>query len=152
MLQQRSLLVSLVLLIDRIPLPPPPTKRNRGRPKDYSDRLILKALLIMIIRRLYTAYSLLAFLEQDDHVAQQLKLLLHEDRKFPTRRTWERRLAQLPASLPELIGYLGRQLVTVLKAWSGGGHAAAVDSTKLDTGGGVWHKKPEKKQNSAYFD
>lgn len=141
MLSQRSLLVSLVLLIDGIPLPPPPAKRKPGRPQDYSQRLILKALLIMIIRRLYTAYSLLAFLEQDDTVAQQLKALLHEGGKFPTRRTWERRLAQLPATLPALIGYFGRHLVGVLKAWAEGGHAVAVDSTKLDTGGGVWHKK-----------
>jgi len=95
----------------------------------------------MIIRRLYTAYSLLAFLEQEDFVAQQLKALLHEDGKFPTRRTFERRLAQLPATLPSLIGYLGRHLVTVLNAWATGGYAAAFDSTKLDTGGGKWHKK-----------
>jgi hypothetical protein len=54
-------------------------------------------------------------------------------------------LAQLPATLPELIGYFGRQLVTTLKAWTEGGHAAAVDSTKLDTGGGVWHKKAKEK-------
>jgi len=33
-----------------------------------------------------------------------------EDGRFPTRRTWERRFAQLPARLPALIGGLGRQL------------------------------------------
>ena len=145
MLRQCSLLVSLVLLIDKIPFPPQRDKPKRGRPKRYTDRLILKALLIMIIRRLYTAYSLLAFLEQHDCVAQQLKALLHEDGKFPTRRTWERRLAQLPDTLPSLIGYLGRHLVCVLKAWAEGGYAAAFDSTKLDTGGGKWHKKHKEK-------
>ena len=86
-----SLLVSLVLLIDRLPWPSAPVKRPRGRPKTYSDRLILKALVIMIIRRLYTAYALLTFLDQDDAVAQQLRLLLYEQGRFPTRRTWERR-------------------------------------------------------------
>jgi hypothetical protein len=55
MLRQTSLLVSLVLLIDHLPWPSAPVKRPRGRPKTYSDRLILKALVIMIIRRLYTA-------------------------------------------------------------------------------------------------
>lgn len=145
MLRQSSLLVSLVLLIDNIPFPPQSDKRKRGRPKKYSDRLILKALLIMIIRRLYTAYALLAFLEQQDWVAQELKLLLHESGKFPTRRTWERRLVELPATLPDLIGYFGRHLVSVLKAWAEGGYAAAFDSTKLDTGGGTWHKKHREK-------
>jgi hypothetical protein len=52
MLRQTSLLVSLVLLIDRLPWPSAPGKRLRGRPTTYSDRLLLKALVIMIIRRL----------------------------------------------------------------------------------------------------
>lgn len=52
MIGQESLLVSLVRLVDRIPFPPPPAKRTRGRPKTYSNRLFLKALVIMIIRKL----------------------------------------------------------------------------------------------------
>lgn len=145
MLKQMSLLVSLVLLIDRLPWPPEPKRRRRGRPKEYSDRLIVKALLIMIVRRLYTAYALLAFLEQADVVAQQLKPLLYEDGRFPTRRTWERRLALLPESLPGLIGYLGWHLVSLLSPFARHGRAAAVDSTALKTGGGVWHKKHKEK-------
>jgi hypothetical protein len=46
----------------------------------------------VIIRRLYTAYAWLTFLNQDDPVAQQLRPLLHEHGRFPTRRTWERRI------------------------------------------------------------
>ena len=141
MLLNASLLVSLVLLIDPMPLPPEPAKRRRGRPKEYSDRLIIKALVIMVIRRLYTAYALLAFLEQDDVVARQLKPLLAEDGRSPTRRTWERRLAVLPQSLPGLIGYFGRHLVALLNPFARHGRAAAIDSTALKTGGGVWHKK-----------
>ena len=87
MLRHKSLLVSLVLLIDHLPWPPAPAKRPRGRPKTYSDRLILKALVIMIIRRLYTAYALLTFLAQDDDVARQVRRLLHEQGCLPTRRT-----------------------------------------------------------------
>jgi hypothetical protein len=52
MVHQDSLLVTLVKLVDRIPTPPPPAKRGRGRPKFYPDRLFLKALVIMIIRHL----------------------------------------------------------------------------------------------------
>jgi Transposase DDE domain len=141
MLRHTSLLVSLVLLIDRLPWPAAPGKRPRGRPKTYADRLILKALVIMIIRRLYTAYALLTFLDQEDAVAQQLRPLWHEQGRFPTRRTWERRLAALPQPLPGLIGCLGRHLVLVLTPWASSGHAVAVDSTPLKTSGGVWHKK-----------
>jgi hypothetical protein len=95
----------------------------------------------MIIRRLYTAYALLTFLEQADAVAQQLRPLLYEQGRFPTRRTWERRLAALPPHLPGLIGGFGRQLVAGLTPWAAHGRAAAVDSTPLKTSGGVWHKK-----------
>jgi hypothetical protein len=141
MLRHTSLLVSLVRLIDRLPWPSEPAKRPRGRPKTYSDRLILKALVIMIIRRLYTAYALLTFLDQEEPVAQQVRVLLHEHGRFPTRRTWERRLAALPQHLPGLIGYVGRYLVALLMPWASSGRAAAVDSTPLKTSGGVWHKK-----------
>jgi hypothetical protein len=141
MLRQTSLLVSLVVLLDWFPWPPEPAKRARGRPKTYSDRLILKALIVMIIRRLYTAYALLVFLEQDDAVAKQLRPLLSEHGRLPTRRTWERRLAALPPHLPGLIGSFGRHLVHTVNPWTHHGRAVAVDSTPLKTSGGVWHKK-----------
>jgi len=94
-----SILVSLVRLVDHLPFPPPPVQRKRGRPQTYSDQLLVKALVIMIIRRLYTAWALLAFLQQDDPVVAQLRPLLTEHGQVPTRRTWERRLAALPATL-----------------------------------------------------
>lgn len=141
MLRHTSILVSLVQLVERLPWPPEPLKRPRGHPKTYSDRLIVKALIIMIIRRLYTAYALLAFLGQDDPLPRQLRPLLSEQGRFPSRRTWERRLAALPQSLPGLIGCIGRQLVALLRPWATAGRAVACDSTPLATGGGVWHKK-----------
>ena len=141
MLRQKSLLVSLVLLVDRLPWLPEPATRPRGRPKTSSDRLMMKALVIMSIRRLYTAYALLTFLNQDDPAAQQLRQLWHEHGPFPTRRTGERRLAALPPHLPGLIGCFGRPLVAVLTPWAHHGRAAAVDRTPLKTSGGVWHKK-----------
>ena len=136
-----SLLVSLIKMIDRIPMPPSSTKRPRGRPVTYPDRLLLKALVIMIIRRLYTAWALLRFLDQAEPLVQQLRGLLSDHGRFPSRRTWERRLQRLPRTLPALIGCLGRSLVPVLNPWAEQGHGAALDSTPLRAHGGVWHKK-----------
>jgi hypothetical protein len=128
MLRQTSLLVSLVRLIDRLPWPPEPAQRPRGRPKTSSDRLMVKALVIMIMRRLYTAYALLTFLEQEDAVARQLRPLLTAHDRVPTRRTWERRLTALPSHLPGLMGCFGRHLVNVFSPWAHHGRAVVVGS------------------------
>src|SRR5512142_404258 len=140
MVLTNGLLVSLVCLMDRVPLPPS-QQRSRGRPRVYSDRLLIKALIVMIVRRLYTAWAVLAFLSQPDPVASHLRTLLTENGRCPCRRTWERRLQALPNTLPGLIGCLGRQLIGLLNPWQDQGHGAAVDSTALRARGGVWHKK-----------
>ena len=121
MLPHGRILVSLLWLVEQIPTLPPPAKRKRGRQECSSDKLFVKALIVMIIRRLYTAYALRSFLEQDDPVARQMRPLLTEHGRFPTRRTWERRFATLPARLPALIGCLGRHLATLLQPWAAAG-------------------------------
>ena len=97
----------------------------------------MKALVIMIIRRLYPAYALLSGLTQDHPVVPQVRPLLHEHGRCPSRRTWERRLAALPPHLPGLIGGFGRQLVVVLTPWGSHGRAAAVNSTPEHPRGGL---------------
>jgi len=145
MLLREPLLVTLVKLVDTIPMPPEPGKRGRGRPKSYPDRLIIKALVIMVIRRLYSAYSLLMFLEQETDLTVQLRCLLSEQGQLPSRRTWERRLQALPDQLPSHIGSLGRHVATLVQPWLEAGRAAVLDSTPLRAKGGVWHKKDRDK-------
>lgn len=141
MIAAESLLVILIKLIDRIPTPPPPPKRGRGRPPVYSDRLFLKALVIMIAKHLHTVHELLSVVEQPTPEMQALRALLTEQGCYPTRRTWERRLKSLPASLPAQIACFGRYLVALIQPWATSGRAAAIDSTPLRANGGVWHKK-----------
>jgi hypothetical protein len=141
MIAQESLLVTLVKLVDRVPAPPSPLKRGRGHPKFYPDRLFLKALVIMIVRHLYKVHELLSVLEQPTAEMQTLRTLLTADGRYPTRRTWERRLRAIPDTLPAQIGCLGRYLVTLIQPWVACGRAAAIDSTVLRANGGVWHKK-----------
>jgi hypothetical protein len=131
----------LVRLVDRIPLPPPAPTRPRGRPRVYSDRLFLKALVIMIVRRVTTAHELLSVLAEPTAEMQTLRVLLLEQERLPCRRTFARRLAALPATLPGQIGCLGRYLVAELEPWLASARAAAIDSTVLRARGGVWHQK-----------
>jgi len=141
MIEEDSLLVTLVRLVERLPVPAPPAQRRRGRPKTYPDQLFLKAVVIMIVRHLHTVHELLSVLEQPTPEMHSLRTLLTLDGRFPTRRTWERRLQAIPSSLPAHIGCLGRALLALIKPFASSGRAAAIDSTVLRARGGVWHKK-----------
>lgn len=140
MIVRDALLVTLVKLVDQLP-EPAALPRQRGRPPYYSERLLLKALIIMLVRRLYSAHSFLSFLKQDTDLTEALRPLLREHGRFPTRRTWERRLATLPTALPARISCLGQYLVALIQPWGHEGRAVALDSTPLRARGGVWHKK-----------
>lgn len=144
MIPQESLLVSLVKLVEAIPTPPSP-KAKRGRPVIYPEKLFLKALVIMIVKHLHKVHELLSVLNEPTDEMQKLRQLLTEGGRYPTRRTWERRLKGLPESLPAQIGCFGRYLVKLIAPWADCGRAVAVDSTVLRANGGVWHKKDREK-------
>lgn len=141
MVFQDSLLVTLVKLVDRLPMSALPKKRGQGHPTVYSDRLFLKALVIMIIRHLHKVHELLSVLSQPTAEMAILRGLLNEQGRFLSRRTWERRLKAIPATLPAQIGYLGRHLIDLIQPWSTCGRAVSIDSTVLRACGGVWHQK-----------
>jgi hypothetical protein len=107
----------------------------------YSDRLFLKALIIMMVKHLHKVHELLSVLEQPTAEMQTLRSLLTEGKRFPSRRTWERRLKTIPQGLPGQIACFGCHLVSLIQPWAVQGRAVAVDSTVLRAMGGVWHKK-----------
>ena len=135
-----SRLVLLLRLVDRIP-PSAPEHRRRGRPPRYSDRLFLKALVVMLVRHLHRPGELLAVLDEPTAEMLQIRALLSQGGQWPCRRTWERRLGRLPDTLAAQIGCLGRSLVEQLQPWAKCGRAVAIDSTVLQVRGGVWHAK-----------
>jgi Transposase DDE domain len=141
MVSQDSLLVTLVKLVDRLPMPMLSQQRGRGHPKVYSDRLFLKALVIMIVRHLHNVHELLGVLAQPTAEMRHLRELLSEQGRFPARRTWERRVKAIPDTLPAQIGCLGRHLIDLIEPWATSGRAVAIDSTVLRSRGGVWHQK-----------
>ena len=141
MILHDSVLVTFVKLVDRLPIPVALGKRERGHPPVYSDRLFHKALVIMIVCHLYTVNELLSVLAPPTAEMATLRSLLSENGHSPSRRTWERRLKSLPATLPAQIGCLGRHLLDLIQPWSTCGRAVSIDSTVLRACGDVWHQK-----------
>jgi hypothetical protein len=134
-------LVDLFFAYASVPAPAP----RRGRPVVYSEALIVKALVVMLVRHLQSPYALDAYLPMQTTAVQQLHPYLSlPNGQRPTRRTWERRMGQLPQRLPTLIACLGRQLPVLLQPWQQGdqeyGHTTAIDTTPIKARG-VWHSK-----------
>lgn len=139
MVPHDSVLLQLLALIDQLPLAAPSTAVRRGRPCIYSERLFLKAVVVMILRQLPTVHALLAVLAEPSMAG--VRDALSEAGHFPTRRTWERRLHAVPERLPAQIALVGEHLLALLAPWAAGGRAVAIDSTVVAARGGVWHKK-----------
>jgi hypothetical protein len=62
MVAETDPLLALLALAKGVPLPPAP--RRRSHPDLYSDRLILKALVVTLVQRVWTARGLLATLAE----------------------------------------------------------------------------------------
>ncbi len=102
MITQDSVLVQLIRLIEHVPSSPAPPRRPRGRPVFYSEKLFLKVLVIMIVRRVHKVGELLAVLDEPTPEMRMVRDLLREGGRFPSRRTFRRRLEALPERLPEI--------------------------------------------------
>ena len=93
------------------------------------------------MRHLHRPGELLAVLDEPTPEMRQIRALLTKEGRWPSRRTWERRLGRLPESLPAQLGCMGHCLIEQLQPWARCGRAVAIDSTVLYVRGGVWHAK-----------
>ena len=116
------------------------TPARRGRPERYTEAVMLKATVIVVQRRLPSVHALLGVLEEPEWAGVRARLCDARGR-FPSRRTWERRLKQVANRLPEWIARAGRLLVELLRLWEEDGRAVALDSTALQARGKPWHQR-----------
>ena len=84
MIYQDSVLVQLIRLVDQIPTPQPPPRCPRGRPIFYSEKLFMKAVVIMIVRRLHKVGELLAVLEEESAQMREVRRLLRRGLRVAT--------------------------------------------------------------------
>jgi len=89
---ERHPLLTLLALIDRMPLPPRP--RGRGHPYVYDERLVLKALVVLQVRHVRSPHGLLAMLAEPTAEVRAVRAQVTDAQgRCPCRRTRERRLA-----------------------------------------------------------
>jgi hypothetical protein len=79
-------LLTLLAVLDTIPLPAAAPTR-RGRPPILGERLFLKGVVVMVLKRVTTVHGLLAVLAQDTAEMNQVRQMLTEGGRFPSRRT-----------------------------------------------------------------
>lgn len=125
-------------LLDRLALAQTPARR--GRPVRYDERVFLKGVVLLVVRQLPSVQALLALLDEPELAALRAELVDAHGR-FPSRRTWERRLGRVPDQLPAQIAAIGRHVVVWLHLWEDDGQAVALDSTPLQARGKVWHQR-----------
>ena len=83
----------------------------------------------MMVRRLHTVHEFLAVLAEPTPERHGLRgWLTAPQGRLPSRRTWERRLEAIPATLPAQIGCVGRHLIALRQPWADCARAAAIDS------------------------
>lgn len=130
-------LMDLVEAVERLMRVPRPARR--GRPERYGEAVLLKATVILVVRRLPSVHALLGILDEPEWEGVRARLCDQRGR-FPARRTWERRLNLVAARLPEWIARVGRLLVAGLRLWEEDGRAVALDSSVLQARGKPWHQ------------
>src|SRR5262245_4508363 len=139
MRRRASLLVTLLKLVERVPMPSSRPPRGTGRPTVESARRFLKAVVIMLVRPLPRVQAFVSGLNAPTAERGLVYARLPAAGHMPTRQTWERRLTALPHTLPAPIGSRGRGVGTRIAPCAPDGRAVAMASTVLRANGGVWH-------------
>ena len=111
MLTHGSILVSLLWLVEQIPAPPPPVKRQRGRQSSIPTSSLSERLIVMIIRRLSTGLCPASLSGTGRSCGTPDASLAEGARTFSQSAYLGTTLARLPQTLPSLIACLGAHLV-----------------------------------------
>ena len=99
-------------------MPPPPPPQGRGRPKCSSDRRRLERVDQHDCPTLASRPASLTGLHQATPEPHTPRAALLEHGRYPTRRTWERRLQAIPSTWPAPSGCGGRHLGARLPPWA----------------------------------
>lgn len=141
MIPQDLLLVKLLKLILFV-LPPIKLPKKVGRPLVYSPAVIICCFVVMVSKRLSVRGLHQLLVNPPDLLAQQVRQKIpFPDGLVPHRRTFDRRLKQLPLSVQLYMLSLSQVLVNQFKL---GVARLSLDNRMFPAVGAIWHKKDQK--------
>jgi hypothetical protein len=97
------------------------------------EHLVLKAVVVMVLKRPTTIHVLLAALDQDTSEMRLVRQMLTADGRFLSRRAWERLLGAVVTTVPNETTCPGDDLLAQLVPFQQDGRTVAIDSMPLRT-------------------
>jgi transposase len=123
-------LITILEKVDQIYAPPSTPKR--GHPYDYSELVMLKVFLLMVLKRIKEFAALYRY--RHAHEAERVACGLAQ---MPDESTLRKRLKQLQPSIKRQIQAWGRELI---KAGVTSAEVVAVDKKMIEAQGPLWHQ------------
>jgi len=135
MVSPKHPLVQLLALIDLVWKPMLSTKRGRGAPKTYDEKMMFKIYVVSICKKQFSRRGLWDYLQANPTIVSACALP-----KVPYRRTLDRRMAEIAPHGEEQIRALG--LVLSLE-YVTDSRTSASDGSVFEAKGPVWHKNDQ---------
>lgn len=131
-------IINLLHVLDKV-YPKTKPRRKRGKPKIYSELVIVKIALVMLLKKIKKYKQLERYINFNPTIANACGL-----DKSPDRTTLKRRIEDLPKKMRKRIRSVSKKLCKTLDY---NPKSCAVDSTLLAACGPLWHKKDRKKRH-----
>ena len=104
MVAEDHTLIKLLALVDELYVEEEDAPPSRGHPREYSDSVMLKVFIVMVLKRIKHFKTLHKFLSQNPTIRQACGLS-----SLPDRRTLGRRLKSFPPFAQESDSSLGEE-------------------------------------------
>ncbi len=129
-------IINLLHVVDKV-YPKTKPRRKRGKPRVYSELVVVKITLVMLLKKIKKYKQLERYLNLNPTVANACGL-----EKSPDRTTLKRRIEDLPKNMRKRTQSVSRKLCKTLDYDP---KSCAIDSSLLAACGPLWHKKDREK-------
>ena len=131
-------IIRLLQVVDEV-YPKTKTRKKRGKPLVYSELVMVKIMLVMLLKKIKKYKQLERYLNLNPTIAKACGIECS-----PHRKTLKHRIEGLPKKMRKRIRSVSRKLCKTLDYYP---KSCAIDSSLLVACGPLWHKKDRKKKH-----